>query len=506
MSFKFYDILYKKYKILLEDSNEGKSDYFLEFNFYEAYNKGKRIKKTTKGLNLILNLTKEEYLKIKNIGRSGTQYYFEFNIRPKEESDVSDKNLYKVKYNTKLTVKKKKNSDKEEDVEMTADVRRGEDVIFGYLTDSQYNKIDSIVTKVPKDKFTIELASVDDIIKILKREPVSNLVYSNRLKSVADIESIARYAYSKAFPKKVKKDEEEPEASVIATTKPQDVDLDPESFKFFNSSQVKKIYSDVIKYHERYKLRTIPAEEINKAGRLRDNNIEKLIGLIKGYSEDEKTERKLVDYVNSMILLNYPEYKSLPKEIELQYSGKTLADSPKTTPVEKKEKNSQSSTKSHELFYFENKVVQNEYKPVLVSKKVKLSDSGYQQMKNEAEENKKKLEEDLKTFKQDRIKFINWQKSEDREKIAPPKIKLKPLPSYGIIGIDERPLVDDIILNELSATGGGAPPGEGASVAPGSGEGVATKYAFAKKPKRYTFKNEAKDIYIETIKEHFKNK
>ena len=52
-------------------------------------------------------------------------------------------------------------------------------------------------------------------------------------------------------------------------------------------------------------------------------------------------------------------------------------------------------------------------------------------------------------------------------------------------------------VKEMSSTGGGAPAADQGHVNPGSGEGVATKYAFGKKKKKKITETEVIDLMKE---------
>ncbi len=507
MSFKFYDILYKNYNILLEADKEGKNDYYLYFTFSEA-NKSK-----TSKIELILNLSKDDHKKFEDLGnivdnRNIPVYGRNFYIRLKKDTDNIEKKMYSVSYKIKKP-----------------------DIVFLYASDENYRYIvnEYKTKKISNDNFKIYPTTVDELIKIIKKEPVGRFI-SNRLKSVSEIKStideisstLGKQKGQKIVTKSQKELEKTKEDKYYnIALKSEEIfgkfseKAKQEASKFFDSSTNSTILQNIIKYYILYKnqfyskdskLYIKSEKDLKEAISNKNKEIKNYVKKIKDFSSEKEVQEAIIKYYTYIkVNTQDTEYAPIVSSILSEYLGETETSvkdpsySEKQTNKKpaKKQKSAKdlASTKDTEKSDEDKKwyvAYAFDDDENLIFDDVYLSDDQYNEVKKKAEINSKE-------YVKDKEEFDDWYKSTDPNKSEfPPKIKSPK--SYGIVLIKEKP------MNELSATGGGAAPGTGASVTPGSGEGVATKYAFAKKPKRYTFKNEAKDIFIETIKQHFKNK
>ena len=133
-----------------------------------------------------------------------------------------------------------------------------------------------------------------------------------------------------------------------------------------------------------------------------------------------------------------------------------------------------------------------------------LTDEEYLELAIDARKNKETYEKDKKSFE-------DWYFDKNvKGQGAPPQLKSPE--EYGILGVYKN----SSDIKEMSSTGGGAAGTNlSAFVTPGSGEGVAAKYAFAKPRKKKKtqiseeynrLKNDAKMIFLETIRGYLKKK
>jgi hypothetical protein len=129
-----------------------------------------------------------------------------------------------------------------------------------------------------------------------------------------------------------------------------------------------------------------------------------------------------------------------------------------------------------------------------------LTDEEYLELVIDAKKNKE-------AYEKDKNSFDDWYFDKDvKGQGAPPQLKSPE--EYGIIGVFKN----SSDIKEMSTTGGG----DGAAfVTPGEGEGVATRYSFAKSAKKKKtqiseeynqLKNDAKMIFLETIRGSIRNK
>lgn len=294
---------------------------------------------------------------------------------------------------------------------------------------------------------------------------------------------------------------------------------DPENERLLNKIILahKSLKSIDTKYKKRAEKISDKIEEASKEEQyttslnLRDQYTEKLIQNIKKYTDDEKVRESIVNYII---------YNRIPAEIKtglftyiktkyyseekpgVVVSKDAEVEKPKEKNKPAKEKKSKASktdiTNKEKSSYIVTKVDKEEGE---YEEEVKLTDEEYEKIKEEVVKNRKVYDEFI-----NKLDVENIKRQKDPSYI--PNIDFSE--DFGIIKIQKKRSVQ-----ELSSTG------TGAQAIPGSGEGMATKYAFKpvksltvfKKNKKILdsenynrLKEEANFIFLETYRGYIKNK
>lgn len=543
----FYNAILEKLNYLLEENSQQ----YLKFTYKAP--KEKNIK-----VSIISDFTKEEIDQIRNtkstnVASTSLSHF----IRPKKETDIVEKDLYKITY-----LKGSINSDtkKFEEKQLFA---------FCYFKKGDFEKTKELLKKInsinpPKEYIKIEPIEFKDLIRLIKHEELGPKYKKKLITLLGDDldkvtnESITYATKQKEYEKnkgaKEPYKEKEDTENIKAVKKSEELYgvLNPEvkdaANKFFYSSKNSRILQNIIDAHKRSKLETISGVEKKKAIDIRNSKINTLINNINSITiknlndlsaPDEKSNLKInikkvrnaiVTYVIYVkIKSEYPEDDILFDKIHTVYKkadGKQIVKIEPPSDVEEKPKKKEKKPKKEEpakdidkdaseyiLTYYNTKSGDEE------TGVVPLTDIQAENAKRIARENKPGYEKLKKAF-------IDWDMSTDPNKYSKenmPNIDILKGAQTLLIGITKKPLV-----SEMSSTGGGAAPGTGAGVTPGEGEGVATKYAFggaggtkAKRKKgivdtkkiknikseNYFFlKNDAKMIFLETVRGYLNNK
>lgn len=508
----FLNIAYNN-KILLEEENLYKI-----FVNIRSGDKSKPVR-----AEVARNLSKEELIKLKNAelpgstvqkGKSSSYYtkpsaYYlsAVKISPGEKSRI-DKNLYILKYIAHRPISIYKTR-----------ILKGDTLLyFLYIPDSKYEEVLDYFKKrnIPKEYYKLYEASVDDIINIYLQKNEDNPSILPKHINAEDVKTLAerigvdigadiRAKKAKDSKEEYSKEEREEAMSYLNSGEKPDLYIVYELIENIKDNN-DIIYNNIVEKEKK---------EIAKKEKI--INIQKLISIIKGYDASDRI-KDTIFYV--FVFSKFKGNSVLERQIEAAYKGEKIEDDDikKDSSVQKKEKEKKDNT--YTISFFDDS--QN-----FVKRTQKLSDEEYKKLYDIVEKNKKKFLDDKNQY--DKIKK-EWDKYENdmvlykqlnkgQEPKKPTSIipKVSVPSKYGILKIEKKEISnkkntkkEPDSIKELSATGGGAAPGTGASFTPGSGEGVATKYAFAKKPKivrkKFEFKNEAKMIFWESIRGLFKNR
>lgn len=524
----FLNIVYNS-SFLLEEENLYKISASLNL----AANK-KKLK-----IIILRNLSKEEVDKIKNAENNRankSDYFYATKLDPSSASSI-DKNLYIFKY-----IKSKKEEEP--------------NAAVIYVTNSEYSKIINELEekKIPKDWYTINEISIDELINIFSgnielsadltpkgAKIRTRYVQTNNIKSLdsSQIDSVINGMSISAAREKNKekklsvkpKEEEELETGNEYTKEERE-----KAMKYLSSrsSQVDPaLYSiDLYKIYdliEEIKLNNVilktassKEEEKEEAKKIKKQSIEELVSIINNYDAEERIKDAIFYvYIHS----KFDKTPELQKQIETIYKkevpssdniSKSITSKEKENiPTKSKQKKVKDNNNKESTYYIYSLDNSGKY----VTNTTTLTLDQLKKTEESVEKNKKKFLEDMEEYEKAKKEWDKYERDielyKQLKKGAEPKEPSIPIPTpllpskYGILKIEKKGSSSKKV-NELSATGGGAAPGTGASVTPGSGEGVATKYAFAKKPKivrkKFEFKNEAKMIFWETIRGLLKNR
>lgn len=470
------------------------------------------------------NLSKEDLVKLKNAelpgnivqkNKNSSSYYTKpsayylsaVKISPTDKSKI-DKNLYILKYIAHKPISIYKTR-----------ISKGDTLLyFLYISDNKYEEVIDYFKKknIPKEYYKLYEASVEDIINIYlqKNEDTPNILPKHAdtedVKTLAeriaiDLGASIRAKKEKESKEEYSKEEREEAMSYLNSGEKPDLYVVYEIIENIKDNN-DIIYNNIVEKEKK---------EIAKKEKIK--NIEKLINIIKGYDASDRI-KDTIFYV--FIFSKFKGNLVLERQIEAAYKGEKIDDDniEKVPSAQKKEKQKKDNT--YTISFFDDS--QN-----FVKRTEKLSDEEYKKLYDIVEKNKKKFLDDKNQY--DKIKK-EWDKYENDmvlykqlKKGQEPKKPSSTIPNisvpskYGILKIEKKEIYNiknnkkkSDRIEELSATGGVAAPGTGASVTSGSGEGVATKYAFAKKPKivrkKFEFKNEAKMIFWESVRGLFKNR
>lgn len=528
MSFSFYNSIVEFTNMILEQV----SKYHIQFQFAQ---KGA----PTKTLELIKDLTKEEYSKIidarkKYIGSASSRTSSTYFVRPAEPNESIDKELYKLTYKTKRKeYKEKEGEPSKKDIEDKKEWHQEPIIDFCYITKENYRTIIDTAYRlnIEEDTFKIEPIEFEDLLILLKKEVVGKQ-YGNKLRTKDDVLEILKkfqmdIASKKSKQKKkgsIEQEKEDTKSSLDSVVKQSeelfksfDNETKEKAEGFFEIDKNERTFKNMLDAHYGAKLVTKSATERELAAKKRENAINTLIAAISKYSSDPQVKNAIVEYVLYVrIHYKYPQYKSLFKSIYQAYSENEISTSDIDTFTKEyekdKEKNKKKVSTRKKIETGKEKYIISSYDDdeKLVKVTMDLTPEEYAVISKKAEENKQ-------TYEKDKKEFDAWYFSKDPEvsSSAPPIVKSPA--SYGVIGIVKKGGVQ-----EMSATG------TGAAVSPGEGEGVATKYAFAgaggtkakrkkgivqsnsakiiKADESYRIKNDAKSIFWESVRWLINNK
>lgn len=542
----FYNIILERLNYLLEEASQQ----YLQFVY-----KVPKVKNIA--VSIISDFTKDEIKEIRNLRSTKVADTSQSHlIRPKKDTDIVDKKLYKISY---LTGGINKDTRKFEERQLFA---------FCYFTNEDYNKATAGVKKVnsinpPKEYIKIDPIEFEDLIKLIKNEKLGDN-YKRQLIAVfgEDFNNIigasSKYAtaqreYEKNKGRaKVPKEVEDSETTK-AIKKAEEIYgvIDDKIIKaansFFYNPKYSKLLEDIVEAHKRTKLETISGEEKIKAIDNRDTKIYSLVNKINSVTiedlvqdTDKKVENLSLDKVKDAIIKyviyvkiqsEHPKDAKLYDKIYAVYtkSGGNPIERVKSIDKEETEDKKQSNkkkqtanikkptnekgTREYVLTYYH--MVGGRGKEY--DKVESLTPKAAIKAEKEAIANKNEYDKLKKAYD-------DWDMSTDPN-------KMKEVPDLGILKVKDAILLGirpKKAISEMSSTGGGAAPGEGAGVTPGEGEGVATKYAFGgagrtkakvkssiintKKAKNIKsenysdLKNDAKMIFLETVRGYLSNK
>ena len=125
---------------------------------------------------------------------------------------------------------------------------------YSVLSDDDYNKIVSLSKEIPKENFSIEKVGIDDLIKLIKQEPIEGGMKARRIIR-NDIETIIGNIISKSKEKKVRtviKRKENPDQPNVERF---DKEAKAKADNFFKNTEVNQILDKAI---QRYKMLPIP--------------------------------------------------------------------------------------------------------------------------------------------------------------------------------------------------------------------------------------------------------
>lgn len=438
----------KKIAPPLYDSN---SWYKIEFK-----NRDKEKSKTNL-LTIYLKLSESNYKKL--IDYYNTELTSNPQIYKKLDAPSNKKDIYTIEYI----------NDKDKDTK-----------VYVYISDLYFKKLQDkfIDNSIENSQYNIEkLDDIEEIIDIIKKKypTIHNIEGSNILVD----KIINQIKQNKASKKIIKK------SNKIITLSPRkdsdDIVLQKNKEKvndFYDTINFK--YPALLKAHKDYResmSKTKTKEEKEKYKDKRDRLIIDLVYKIKDFTEDTDEQESIIE---DIVINKIPSsYNLLSKVIQKFYvnfkdqpinkQDTKIKDEPKKTKIK-------SNKKLYKVTTIDKQGEKVEDFESLTDDEYKLYEPYIIANANKYLENKKKAEEEIKKMEKD------------------PSYNPK-IPSYGenivdrIIGLE---LVKNKKISEMSGTGGGAAPGTGATANYGSGEGMASKYAFA--PTKKTKINESYDL------------
>jgi hypothetical protein len=542
----FYNVILERLNYLLEENSQQ----YLRFIY-----KAPKEKNIT--VSIISDFAEQEIDEINNAKSTNvaptSKSHF---IRPKKETDIEERDLYKITY-----LKGSINSDtkKFEEKQLFA---------FCYFKKGDFEKAKELLKKInsinpPKEYIKIEPIEFKDLIRLIKHEELGpkykkilitllgddfNKVTNESITYATKQKEYKKDKGIKEFPK-----EKEDSENIKAVKKSEELYgvLDPEVINtaniFFYSLKNSKILQNIIDFHKRSKLETISSIEKKKAIDNRNSKINTLINSINSITikdlndlsapnQKSKTEniKKVRDAIVTHVIYvkiksEYPEDDILFDKIYTVYKkseGRQIVKIQPPSDVEEKPKKKEKKPKKEEPAKNIDKDA-SEYILTYYNTKSGDEETGVVSLTDIQAKNAKEIaEENEPGYKKLKKAYTDWDMSTDPNKYSKenmPNIDILKGAQTLLIGITKKPLV-----SEMSSTGGGAAPGTGAGVTPGEGEGVATKYAFggaggtkAKRKKGivdtkkiknvksenyFDLKNDAKMIFLETVRGYLNNK
>jgi hypothetical protein len=500
MIFNFYNTIIEQKNLLLEQE----SKYIIHINFSQKA-------RPTKKIDVLYELTPEEYSTLNKRDEKKTSSSFWTEKATEENS--TDKRLYKLTYPRKSWTK----VDGERQ-----NLKKDDAIAFCYFDKKEYQDAIRTISDIDPEQsvISLEIVPFEDLYKITRREIVGQESY-NRLYDYTDFSDvISKFQERKGGEKRVEKQKAEKEkgseeqksnlSRAIQSSEEEfgkytEQEKEEGSSVYYNADKNDAL-SRIIKLHQDSKLTTRAEKDRKQDVVKRDALIKKFVDSIKSSSADSRAKEAAIYYsLYVKMFLQYSQYSSVFLKIVNEYKGiKSKDDKDSVFPTEKEKEDpkvKKFKSDSNKNKYFTVTLGDDwEYKTTPIS----LTDSELDKIEKEARIN-------FEEYRKDKKAYDKWLTAMEKGSSEPmPKIK-KPK-DYGVIGIvDDRKK-----LKEMSTTGGGAGGGDGAAfVTPGEGEGVATRYSFAKSAKKKKtkiseeynqLKNDAKMIFLETIRGYIKNK
>ena len=166
---------------------------------------------------------------------------------------------------------------------------------YSVLSDDDYNKIVSLSKEIPKENFSIEKVGIDDLIKLIKQEPIEGGMKARRIIR-NDIETIIGNIISKSKEKKVRtviKRKENPDQPNVERF---DKEAKAKADNFFKNTEVNQILDKAI---QRYKMLNTANSMSYKNPILKEkfyDSLDDFYDKIDAYTSDDNVKKIIFDY------------------------------------------------------------------------------------------------------------------------------------------------------------------------------------------------------------------